>query len=208
MTNVTLWSWSGPSPKFRTSFPYHLPNFFLLLCYTLDQCSLHILAVPAPYGLVHLSFLHLSLLLLVLLPLLLPLPLSHLRLLCPHIFALFQSQSHLVEFPLQAACRSWAMKPTRASLFRSFLLYVFTLTESKMFVASASEVGANILARERKELEKQWKNEGNQPEGCFIQEHPCAISFFGSTRYYTIFWILIRLSHDITRYFPFGKICA
>merc|ERR1719291_602255 len=40
----------------------------------------------------------------------------------------------------------------------------------KMFVASASEVGANILARERKELENQWKNEGNQPEGCFIQE--------------------------------------
>ena len=32
--------------------------------------------------------------------------------------------------------------------------------------------------------------------------------FFGFTRYYTIFWILIRLSHDITRYFPFGKICA
>jgi len=40
----------------------------------------------------------------------------------------------------------------------------------KMFVASASEVGANILARERKELENQWAKEGNQPEGCFIQE--------------------------------------
>jgi len=40
----------------------------------------------------------------------------------------------------------------------------------KMFVASASEVGANILARERRELEDQWRKEGNQPEGCFIQE--------------------------------------
>jgi len=40
----------------------------------------------------------------------------------------------------------------------------------KMFVASASEVGANILSRERKELENQWIKEGNQPEGCFIQE--------------------------------------
>jgi len=40
----------------------------------------------------------------------------------------------------------------------------------KMFVASASEVGANILARERRELEDQWRKEGSQPEGCFIQE--------------------------------------
>ena len=40
----------------------------------------------------------------------------------------------------------------------------------KMFTASAAEVGANILARERKELEEQWAKEGNQPEGCFIQE--------------------------------------
>merc|ERR1719234_1874681 len=39
-----------------------------------------------------------------------------------------------------------------------------------MFLASASEVGANILARERRELEDQWRKEGNQPEGCFIQE--------------------------------------
>jgi len=40
----------------------------------------------------------------------------------------------------------------------------------KMFTASAAEVGANILARERKELEEQWTKEGSQPEGCFIQE--------------------------------------
>merc|ERR1712083_878632 len=40
----------------------------------------------------------------------------------------------------------------------------------KMFSASAGEVGANILARERRELEEQWVKEGSQPEGCFIQE--------------------------------------
>ena len=40
----------------------------------------------------------------------------------------------------------------------------------KMFTASAGEVGANILARERRELEEQWVKEGSQPEGCFIQE--------------------------------------
>jgi len=40
----------------------------------------------------------------------------------------------------------------------------------KMFTASAGEVGANILARERRELEKQWEEEKDQPEACFIQE--------------------------------------
>ena len=40
---------------------------------------------------------------------------------------------------------------------------------------------------------------------CRILTTPVRYLFLGSTRYYTIFWVLIRLSHDITRYFPFGK---
>jgi hypothetical protein len=40
----------------------------------------------------------------------------------------------------------------------------------KMFQASAEEVNTNILARERRELELQWRQEKDQPESCFIQE--------------------------------------
>eukprot|EP00092_Neocalanus_flemingeri_P006103 GFUD01006574.1.p1 GENE.GFUD01006574.1~~GFUD01006574.1.p1 ORF type:complete len:764 (+),score=229.46 GFUD01006574.1:359-2650(+) len=40
----------------------------------------------------------------------------------------------------------------------------------KMLTATSSQVKDNILARERRELEKQWAEEKDQPEACFIQE--------------------------------------
>ena len=40
----------------------------------------------------------------------------------------------------------------------------------RIFQASPDDVTANILARERRELQRAWKEEGQEPEGCFIQE--------------------------------------
>lgn len=40
----------------------------------------------------------------------------------------------------------------------------------KMFTASPDQVKTNIIDRERKELERQWQEEKDQPESCFIQE--------------------------------------
>jgi len=40
----------------------------------------------------------------------------------------------------------------------------------KLLKATSVQVKDNILARERRELEKQWEEEKNQPEACFIQE--------------------------------------
>lgn len=40
----------------------------------------------------------------------------------------------------------------------------------KLLKASSAQVRDNILARERRELEKQWEEEKSQPEACFIQE--------------------------------------
>ena len=40
----------------------------------------------------------------------------------------------------------------------------------KMLTAAPEQVKANIIDRERRELEKQWEEEMEQPESCFIQE--------------------------------------
>eukprot|EP00092_Neocalanus_flemingeri_P041145 GFUD01044803.1.p1 GENE.GFUD01044803.1~~GFUD01044803.1.p1 ORF type:complete len:764 (+),score=232.07 GFUD01044803.1:369-2660(+) len=40
----------------------------------------------------------------------------------------------------------------------------------KMLRATSGQVRDNILARERRELEKQWAEEKDKPEACFIQE--------------------------------------
>jgi len=40
----------------------------------------------------------------------------------------------------------------------------------KLLKATSLQVKDNILARERRELEKQWEEEKDQPEACFIQE--------------------------------------
>jgi len=40
----------------------------------------------------------------------------------------------------------------------------------KLLRATSVQVKDNILARERRELEKQWEEEKDQPESCFIQE--------------------------------------
>jgi len=40
----------------------------------------------------------------------------------------------------------------------------------KLLKASSAQVRDNILARERRELQKQWEEEKSQPEACFIQE--------------------------------------
>ena len=37
----------------------------------------------------------------------------------------------------------------------------------------------------------------SNPNVCFLKTTPLQYLFLGSTRYYTIFWVLIRLSHDI-----------
>eukprot|EP00092_Neocalanus_flemingeri_P041147 GFUD01044805.1.p1 GENE.GFUD01044805.1~~GFUD01044805.1.p1 ORF type:complete len:765 (+),score=236.02 GFUD01044805.1:369-2663(+) len=47
----------------------------------------------------------------------------------------------------------------------------------KMLRATSGQVRDNILARERRELEKQWGEEKDQPEACFIQE---ALTFLAS----------------------------
>eukprot|EP00092_Neocalanus_flemingeri_P016584 GFUD01017944.1.p1 GENE.GFUD01017944.1~~GFUD01017944.1.p1 ORF type:complete len:763 (-),score=229.83 GFUD01017944.1:609-2897(-) len=47
----------------------------------------------------------------------------------------------------------------------------------KMLRATSGQVRDNILARERRELEKQWGEEKDQPEACFIQE---ALNFLAS----------------------------
>ena len=40
----------------------------------------------------------------------------------------------------------------------------------KMFTATPEQVKTNIIDRERRELERQWQEEKDQPESCFIQE--------------------------------------
>jgi len=47
----------------------------------------------------------------------------------------------------------------------------------KLLKATPRQVKDNILARERRELEKQWNEEKDQPESCFIQE---ALTFLQS----------------------------
>ena len=41
---------------------------------------------------------------------------------------------------------------------------------SQLITATPSEVAGKILTREREDLEKQMREEGSQPEACFIQE--------------------------------------
>ena len=40
----------------------------------------------------------------------------------------------------------------------------------KIFTAAPDQVKTNIIDKERRELEKQWEEEKDQPESCFIQE--------------------------------------
>jgi len=67
------------------------------------------------------------------------------------LFAVPASADFLDDFPV-------VNKP---GLDRSFV---------KLLKATSVQVKDNILARERRELEKQWEEEKDQPEACFIQE--------------------------------------
>merc|ERR1719323_2699028 len=40
----------------------------------------------------------------------------------------------------------------------------------KIFTATPQQIKAEILDRERRDLEKQWDEEKDQPESCFVQE--------------------------------------
>lgn len=62
----------------------------------------------------------------------------------------------------------------------------------KLLKATSRQVKDNILARERRELEKQWEEEKNQPESCFIQE---ALTFLQSREVEA----LVTLDNDIEK---------
>ena len=74
------------------------------------------------------------------------------------------------------------MKRERNSVFavpanRNFLADFPQISQSsvepdfvKMLTAAPDQVKTNIIDRERRELEKQWEEEKDQPESCFIQE--------------------------------------
>merc|ERR1719264_2211679 len=74
------------------------------------------------------------------------------------------------------------MKRERNSVFavpanRNFLADFPQISQSsvepefvKMLTAAPAQVKTNIIDRERRELEKQWEEEKDQPESCFIQE--------------------------------------